>query len=190
MGLLLNQWLYDKIKGKKIDTSKIQVIYISNINDFTYLMNQITSAGWYVIEYILGGGWKFLLYVDKTNYPSFYYGASIKISGDAFSPDCCVSNPVTQLECTGQSGWTSYCVEVGRYNGVDGVEIDENVPSYVLSDMVDSLPVSTSVSVNPLLIIGVVGAGLLLLYGAQMFKYKFQSSAARRVGVKYIATSD
>jgi len=163
MGTILNPWLYDKIKDKKINESGIPIIYYTDINNFSAIISQVNSIGWYLIKNSLTN-YSQLLYFDKTPYPT-YYGAMIKLHGDIFSPDCCTSNPVTTLQCTGiNSGITCYCVEVGRYSQTDGSYVDETIPDAVLYNMVDSLPTTSS---NWLIggILAALGAFYLLIKG-------------------------
>lgn len=156
MGTMLNPWLYDKVKNKQIDESKIPIIYGAIDGNFSIIMSQVNSIGWYIFK-TPQLDYSTLLYFDKTPAPT-YYGAHIKIHGDIFSPDCCTSNPVSTLQCTGvTSQITSYCVEVGRYNQTDGSYVDETVPDVVLYNMVNTLPIQT----NSTLIIG----GILALLG-------------------------
>lgn len=141
MGTILNTWLYDKVKNKKINESGIPTIYYTDINNFSVIISQVNLIGWYVVKNSLTN-FSQLLYFDKTPVSTFY-GAIIKLHGDYFSPDCCISNPINTLQCTGAtSNITSYCVEVGRYNTSDGSYVDETIPDAVLYNMVNSLPTS------------------------------------------------
>lgn len=143
MGTILNPWLYNNIKDKKINENGIKIIYYTDINNFPAIISQVNSIGWCLVKNSTTN-YSQLLYFDKTPYPT-YYGAMIKLRGDIFSPDCCTSNPVSTLQCTGMdSHITSYCVEVGRYNVTDGSYVDEIIPDTVLYDMINSLPIQTN----------------------------------------------
>ncbi len=143
MGQYLNPWLYNEIKNKKINENTIPTIYYTDINNFPAIISQVNSIGWYLVKNSTTN-YSQLLYFDKTPYPT-YYGAMIKLHGDIFSPDCCTSNPVNTMLCTGETSHiTSYCAEVGRYNQTNGSYVDETIPDAVLYNMVNSLPTQNS----------------------------------------------
>lgn len=153
MGTILNPWLYDKIKDKKINENGIKIIYCTVTSDFPEIISQVNSIGWYLLK-ISTTNYSQLLYIDKTPYPMVYV-ASIILHGDIFSPDCCTSNPVSTLKCTGiDSHITSYCVEVGRYNVTDDSYVDEIIPDAVLYDMINSLPTQTNWLIYGILALG------------------------------------
>lgn len=69
MGTILNPWLYDKIKNKQINESVIPSLILTDINDFSTIISQINSIGWYNIK-VPSSNFSVLSYFDKTLYPT------------------------------------------------------------------------------------------------------------------------
>jgi len=94
-----------------------------------------------------------------------------------------IINPIMGVDCGNNPPLSVNCVSFCYGNDCTITDM----PDYITNIAIQELPIK-SVNINIATVTLVVGAGIVLWYIGKTFEYKLESSAARRAGVKYIAT--
>lgn len=140
--------LFNLLKNKKIDASTLPTISIYSNETFIQIKGKVTSKTWYnILFYENDTLWLTAVgYIDYTTNPLEAYIILVGINFES-----CNSNPITDTSC----------VVVSRDDQI-GNPIDSIIPSNIIQEAVSSLPTSSSINTETIVLI--IGAGVILYY--------------------------